>query len=130
MMDGLLQFSLPSGRRVHLSHLHVVPTRTDFTDAKNPKEITHQIPELITKLFSDDTLPLLIKEVRPNILPPVTCIGLFHSELVGPSEDQMGESVLAVCWFVKRLDPSVMNLVCEGLAGVAWEEHARDYFYW
>ena len=37
------------------------------------------------------------------------------------------DSFLVVCWFTQEVGVPVPNLVCEGLSGLDWEAHAKDF---
>ncbi|MFJ9563552.1 hypothetical protein ACIRQQ_26355 [Streptomyces fuscichromogenes] len=63
-----------------------------------------------------------------EILPPVTCIGLFESTPVTPDTDPvLYRSSLAIVWFQATPQPPSGHDADEGLRSVTWEELARDH---
>ena len=126
-MNNPLQFLLLGGRRIAVSQLHILTTSTDWSDPKKPKRMDDRLPELVANFFGDKDLPILIKPPQSNFPPPVTCIGSFESDSLEKLDVTVQYSFLIICWFTDGADKAVRNLVCEGLADVEWELHARDY---
>jgi hypothetical protein len=61
-------------------------------------------------------------------LPPVACVGTFHSTVIAPDLDPvLYRSSLTAVWFQSSTEaPSGENAEA-GLRGMAWEGLARDY---
>ncbi|MER6225917.1 hypothetical protein ABT189_36115 [Streptomyces sp900105755] len=63
-----------------------------------------------------------------EILPPVTCIGLFDSAPVATDIDPvLHGSALTIVWFQATPQPPSGHDAAQGLREVAWEELAEDY---
>src|ERR1700722_8752661 len=111
----------PSGREVSLQRFHLLPTENYWSGPKTREE---RLREIVTSLGLEG-MPLLIKPANSNILPPATCIALFHS---APMEkpNLPGASYLVICWFTELADTSIRQLACEALSGIEWETQAKD----
>jgi hypothetical protein len=124
-MSTRIETLLPTGRRVRLEQMHLLPTETDWSDVRQPLGMKEQMPMLVAKLFNPE-MPYLLrnKELWPQ---PYTCLCLFSSAPIVPRDVSVEDSLLVVCWFTERVDVPVRQLACEGLSGVDWEAHARDF---
>jgi len=123
-MADCVEVSFPTGRRVRLEQLHVLPTQTDWTDANCPRLMVDRIPDLVAKLFGTDT-PFVVRNAERSHLP-WTCMCLFASTPIISHGVNVENSWLIVCWFTQEVGVPVQNLVCEGLSGLDWEAHAQD----
>ncbi|GAA2020596.1 hypothetical protein GCM10009839_16670 [Catenulispora yoronensis] len=62
-----------------------------------------------------------------ELLPPIKCIGVFHSSPIDPARDDgFGISMLVIAWFQFELDLPFAAAARADLAAVAWDELARD----
>ena len=68
-----VEVSFPTGRRVRLEQLHILPTRADWTDIENPKWMVDRIPGLVAKLFGTG-IPFVLRNADRSYLKR-TCIG-------------------------------------------------------
>ncbi|MFF0559747.1 hypothetical protein [Streptomyces sp. NPDC004266] len=59
-----------------------------------------------------------------EVLPPVFCVGVFHSTALDPAMDG---STLAVAWFQPLPEVPAGEDADPALRGVRWEELAQDY---
>jgi hypothetical protein len=120
-----VEVSFPTGRRVRLEQLHILPTRTDWTEVSRPRQMEDRIPDLVVKLFGTE-IPCVVRNFGGSSLP-WTCLGLFASAPMVRYSVTVADSLLVVCWFTQEVGVPVQNLVCEGLSGLDWEAHAKDF---
>src|SRR5690606_32418344 len=59
-----------------------------------------------------------------ELLPPVACLGAFHSKAIDPGYDR---SSLAVVWFQATPEAPSADRDDPALRGLRWEELARDH---
>jgi len=63
-----------------------------------------------------------------EVLPSVTCVGVFHSLAVDPDRDPvLYRSALVVAWFQAVPDVPSGEDADLALRGIRWEELAQDY---
>lgn len=124
-MSPKIEIILPTGRRVKLEQMHVLPSQTDWSDVRQPLNMKEQMPMLMAKLFSPE-IPYLLRN-KESRLQPYTCLCLFSSLPMVSRDVSVEESLLIVCWFTESVDVPVRQLACEGLSGLDWEAHARDF---
>jgi hypothetical protein len=126
LMDLNIEVRFQSGRRVRLDQLHLLPTMPDWADSRNPTPMEKRFPELVAKFFGTSEIPFIVKNEGRGYLPR-TCVALFSSEPMEKYEVMIEHSLLIVCWFTQEVDVPIRQLACEGLAGVDWERHAKDF---
>lgn len=85
-----------------------------------------RIPELVAKLFGTE-IPIVVRNAERSFLPR-TCMCLFASDPMVRYKATIQNSWLVVCWFTQKVGVPVQNLVCEGLSGLEWEAHAKDFY--
>jgi hypothetical protein len=122
-----LEFRLESGRAVRLDQLHVVPASAGWSDVGPTSGMDERIREFVASLCQTENPPVLVKPERSNLIPPWICFASFDSEPLEKRGVCVQCSFLIICWFTESIDASVRNLACGALAGISWEQHARDY---
>ena len=120
-----VEVSFPTGRRIRLEQLHILPTRADWSEVNSPRQMEDRIPDLVAKLFGTD-IPFVVRNAERSHLPR-TCLCLFTSAPMVRYDVTIQDSWLVVCWFTQEVGVPVQNLVCEGLSGLDWEAHAMDF---
>jgi hypothetical protein len=61
-------------------------------------------------------------------LPPVSYLGLFHSDRINPQiHPVLYQSWLEVVWFQENVDGPVAEFVTAAVRDLAWDELAEDY---
>ena len=119
----MLEFTLQNQRILHLQDFFALTT-----DRNNHTKWLNTMPERVNRHF-DKPMPIYISNGPDKTLPPITCIALFISTLVGEERDVSTQnSYLSVCWFVDSLDTSIRDIVYQGIAGLNWELHAKDEY--
>lgn len=76
-MSNKIEFLLPTGRRARLEQMHIVPSRTDWSDVRQPLGMREQRPMLVAKLFGPEIAYLLRN--KEGWLQPCTCLCLLWS---------------------------------------------------
>src|SRR6516165_277453 len=126
----MMRFTLPTGRKVEMQGLHILPTRYGATASVNSRE--HQgsvLAGIVRQLYPESGVPPTIVWPVHDSIPQVTCIAPFTSGPLGFPEAE-GYSYLVACWFVHYVEKPVANIVCEGLSRLDWERNARDFPWW
>jgi hypothetical protein len=122
----MLSVHLSATRTVQLSSLHIRYFHTPF-DEQLPA--VDRITELVRQMFpSDGRSPIPIHVADADVNDDKLCIGLFQSAPL--SDEALAESTLIVCWKVRNVSGSLRDIVLRGLAGLRWEDHARDFSTW
>lgn len=143
----LTRVVLTSGRVIGLSHLRLSSTYGGLLEgyphpalndrrikrllaaaaAEYPHTPTHLVPP--QREQPDDDRAARARPFGPvEILPPVTCIGLFDSAPVATDIDPvLHGSALTIVWFQATPQPPSGHDADQGLREVAWEELAEDY---
>ncbi|MFG2132679.1 hypothetical protein ACGFNV_33405 [Streptomyces sp. NPDC048751] len=141
---ALTRITLTSGRTIALSELRLSSTYSGMLEGYpcrivNDMEIKGQLAQ------AEQTSPTgpvhLVDPPRAQpddpytgafgpmeTLPPVACVGAFHSTPITPDHDPaLYRSKLTVVWFQESPNAPSEEDAEAGLRGLAWEELARDY---
>ena len=108
---------LPSGRRVRLVEVHILPGQ--------PIDMVQKIPSLVAKWVHAE-VPYVTRYANRWQLSQA-CLCLFESTPMVSHSVTIEYSRLMVCWFTQGVDLPLRQLICEGLADLNWEAHAKDF---
>jgi hypothetical protein len=121
----VIQFGLPSGRKVELLGFHLEPGWTFAGEAPRPVA-----EEVVRRLYPGER-PVFVGGLGKANGPAWLCVAYLYSDRpTGKGGSALEYSVLLVCGLVENIDKGIRGVVCELLSQVDWEASAANDVMW